>query len=753
MLLTALNGFAESSAASYAGRSVARVIDEFIAAGHPFVYSSNVVTAGLRVRNEPQGASAVEIVREILAPHGLLLRREADLWLIVPGRQTDDRGGDFPPTGSSRPVATIDTVVVAASRYEISRDPSASRFSFDRRDVQSMPDIGEDPLRVAQRLPGAAASGASAVAHFRGGAADEVGILLNGQRLFEPFHVRDYQTIFSAIDARAIEDVEVYTGGFPVRFGDRMSGVVIMNSLDVDSARQHEVGISTFNTSLLTAGREGSRNWLLSARRGNLDLIVDPKYGRPAYFDVFGEFGIDLGSSARLTANALYADDGVQVIIETDPEEREQVSSDTRNAQFWLELGSAWSPTLESHTVLSVVNYANRRRGEVNDPEKLVAAVVDDRDVRRIGFYQDWVWSPDEAHRTQWGLHAEFHEADYRYAGVARYGGLQARFERDAPDRLLTAAPRGSSYALYVADRWRLSDRLVLEWGLRWDDQTYTSEASDSQLSPRASLLLGLGARTELRVSAGRYQQAQSIQSLQIEDGITEFWPAQRSDAWVAGLRHVTERGLALRVEAFVRDIGSPRPRFENLFDPLGVVPELQADRVRLSPTSAEARGVELSADLTRGDWHWWATYTWSKATDEIAGRNVPRSWDQRHALQGGFGWKTARWTFDAAASVHSGWPTTMLELAPDGRAVPGPRNAEDLPLFASVDFRLSRRFRLPKGSLLAFLEVSNTLNRRNVCCIDWDLEEDEAGTALLESSRDYWMPLLPAVGLLWEFD
>jgi hypothetical protein len=96
-------------------------------------------------------------------------------------------------------------VVVAASRYEISRDISPSQFSIDRRTIQNMPDIGEDPIRVTQRLPGTAASGASAVAHFRGGEESEIGIMLNGQWLFDPFHIRDYQNIFSAIDARAIE--------------------------------------------------------------------------------------------------------------------------------------------------------------------------------------------------------------------------------------------------------------------------------------------------------------------------------------------------------------------------------------------------------------------------------------------------------------------------------------------------------------------------------------------------------------------
>jgi len=68
------------------------------------------------------------------------------------------------------------------------------------------------------------------------------------------------------------------------------------------------------------------------------------------------------------------------------------------------------------------------------------------------------------------------------------------------------------------------------------------------------------------------------------------------------------------------------------------------------------------------------------------------------------------------------------------------------------VDIRLSRKFDVRRGSLLAFVEISNLFNRRNVCCIDWDLEEDSGGNQALEFSNDYWMPLLPAIGILWEF-
>ena len=65
---------------------------------------------------------------------------------------------------------------------------------------------------------------------------------------------------------------------------------------------------------------------------------------------------------------------------------------------------------------------------------------------------------------------------------------------------------------------------------------------------------------------------------------------------------------------------------------------------------------------------------------------------------------------------------------------------------------RLSRRFRGPRGSLLVFVEISNALNRKNPRCVDWDVDEDDNEEPFLEQSLDYWMPLLPAIGVFWEF-
>lgn len=73
--------------------------------------------------------------------------------------------------------------------------------------MQNLPDLGEDPLRTAQHLPGTASARFSARSHIRGGEENETLIVLDGLPLVDPFHVRDYNNIFSTVDQRAISEI------------------------------------------------------------------------------------------------------------------------------------------------------------------------------------------------------------------------------------------------------------------------------------------------------------------------------------------------------------------------------------------------------------------------------------------------------------------------------------------------------------------------------------------------------------------
>lgn len=671
----------------------------------------------------------------------------------------------------------LDRLIVSASQYEFYREASGTPFAINQRAIHAMPDFGEDPVRTVHRLPGVAAGGLSAKMHFRGGDQNEVGIFLDGHRLLDPFHIRDYQSIFSAIDVRAIEEMEIYTGGFPVQHGNFMSGVILINSIRPAKPRSHELGFSVFSSSFLSSGinKGGNAEWLLSARRGNLDVVLNKNLGEPKYYDGFAKAQFALSPNVSLSAHALISNDSALVVTESDIEELERSDSNTNNAQFWLTLENHWTPSLSSKTLLSTSLFDNLRIASIDDEEKILASVSDSRDIELFGLRQDWRYDGLQHHVVQWGAEFENVNAHFAYVGQAEYFDFFERYQ-DVPDqqyRSANANPQGARYALYVSDRWKAAEKTSINLGMRWDRQSYKGAKSESQFSPRAGLLQRLGPDTDLRLTWGRYFQSQLVEELQIEDGIEHYFPAQRSEHWVLGVQHQLPRGVSLRLEAYRKDMDRLKPRFENLFDPHALIPELQPDRVRIEPTSARSEGIEISiGQQSQSGLNWWAALSHAKVSDRINGRTVRRSWDQRSAVQAGLSWSNDRWDLGLVTSYRTGWPTTSLTLseieAPpfglldedegededeeaDFVVIPGTRNSQQLGSFISLDFRVSRKFQIGTTRLSAYLEISNALDRRNPCCVDYD-SDDESGVVRLDRSSDYWLPMLPAVGVLWEF-
>jgi len=478
---------------------------------------------------------------------------------------------------------------------------------------------------------------------------------------------------------------------------------------------------------------------------------------------LFGQISVNFSPDTQLSANWLFAQDDVLIVLESAPDELEQSKSNTRNAQFWTRLDNRWTEALSSTSVLSIGSFRNNRIANTGDEQKFVSEVDDKRRVDQFGLRQDWTWGISDRHQLQWGFKIEHSKAVYDYQSAAEYFGLSALLV-GAPNlrsNTVAAKPNGESYALYLSERWKFAGHSFLETGLRWDRQTYTAPNSDSQLSPRISVFHPLSSSTDLRFSWGRYYQSQGINELQVEDGISDFSRAQRADHIIAGLYHRFRSGNSLRLEAFQKDMSRLRPRFENLFNPLTLIPELAADRVKISPSKARARGIEISFNHSGpGPFSWWTSYTFSSVTDTVNGKKRSRSWDQRHSWLAGVSFSTEKWEAGMVANVRTGWPQTKLLLVEnldiDGESqletVTGPRNASRYKVFATLDARISRKFAVKHGKLSAFFELTNATNRRNKCCSDYEINEDRDGNAILDLSKDNWLPLLPAVGILWEF-
>jgi hypothetical protein len=302
---------------------------------------------------------------------------------------------------------------------------------------------------------------------------------------------------------------------------------------------------------------------------------------------------------------------------------------------------------------------------------------------------------------------------------------------------------------LYASARYGITPRLATDVGVRWE--------SDSA-SPRLGMRYELGARTAVRASWGRMIQSQSIDELQVADGVTEFFAPQRTDHSSLAIEHRLANGIELRAELYEKRQRHLRPRFENLLNPLTLVPELQPDRVVIAPEHGRARGAEVlvarshAPESLTGALTWWLGYSWSIAKERESGAEVLRSWDQTHALSAGANWSTQHWNASLGFIQRSGWPTTAVTL--EGRK-PLPlvaalgRNAVRTAPYRSLNVRVARDFALDHSSLSVFLEVANALARDNPCCSAYEIDDDTAG---LEIEQQHAMPRIPSLGFLWQF-
>ena len=734
------------------------------ARGLSILYSSDLVQPSMRVRDEPRATQPRAVLEEILAPHGLKVADgpNGSLMLVRAPR---------PPTAASAAAATLpvpdpfpwrdlEEVIVSASHYEFVREPTPSVTALTAAQLEVLPDLGDDPVRAVARLPGVASSEFSAKSNMRGGEADETLFRFDDLRLQNPFHLKDFLSVFSSIDPSVISAMRIYAGGFPASYGDRMSSVIDIDPLLAPETAQRELALSFFNASALAAGsfNDGRSDWLASFRRSNLDVVVDalnPDIGSPTYFDLYGRLRHRFSEALAISANALVFDDEITL---ADSDQEEQARATYRDEYYWLRFDVEPSAALSGRALVARSEIGSARHGSA-DQEGVARGDLDDTREFTIDSVQtDWLWRINDATRLELGAEWRGMRGRYDYRDQVEFDVLflvPGAATETTRTRQLSARPDGHQLGAYANLRLEILRDLTAEVGVRWDQETLSSERND-QVSPRLSLLFTPGERLQLRSSWGRYFQTQAVSELQIADGVDGFLPPQRSDHLVVSVEYQHPVGVGVRLEAYRKAYRQVRARFENLLNSFVLLPELKPDRIRIAPERATADGVELTVRGHAEPVEWWLSYTWSTVEDEAAGTETRRSWDQPHFVSAGLVWQNPRWEVTLAGSYHTGWPTTavtLVETDPVGILEAGPRNGERLGDYGTLDLRIARKFEFERaGSLTVFAEINNVLGHANECCVEYEIEDEEGTGPTLDLHPLDYLPVTPSLGFIWRF-
>ena len=137
-------------------------LDSLRRAGVAVIYSDALVRPGMSVRRLPQGAPRQQL-DVVLADFGLqAVQGPGRSLLIVRAPRATSRVRPDATGAADRAVA-LQEIVISASRYELLRQGSGQGRYLGAADIVRSPDIGDDPLRMLARLPGAAFSASMAL--------------------------------------------------------------------------------------------------------------------------------------------------------------------------------------------------------------------------------------------------------------------------------------------------------------------------------------------------------------------------------------------------------------------------------------------------------------------------------------------------------------------------------------------------------------------------------------------------------------
>ncbi|MFC5412138.1 TonB-dependent receptor domain-containing protein [Larkinella bovis] len=466
------------------------------------------------------------------------------------------------------PGQALSEVTVTGNRSEekISDSPQMSKIDIPINQIRKIPAfLGEkDVLKVLQLMPGVQkGSEGSTGIYVRGGGPDQNLVILDDAIVYNANHLFGF---FSVFNGDALKSVELIKGGFPARYGGRLSSVIEMNMKEGNKEKLHgEGGIGLIASRLTLEGpiQKGKSSFLVSGRRTYLDVLARPIIKQQTdgqtvagyyFYDLNAKANYDFGPRNKLYLSGYFGQDRFYA---NDKESGTNINLDWGNTTATLRWNHLFSQRLFSNLSLIFSKYNFRISSDETD------AVSNDRfalryssGIRDFSLKYDIDFYPSPQHSLRFGVQSIAHR--FTPSAVVLQNTLINQFTTriDAIDVLESG--------LYAEDTWRPNARWRINAGIRLshfiqkqvnylrpEPRISAAYVLKPSLSVKASYALmnqyvhllsntGIGLPTDLWVPTT--DQVKPQQSQQIAVGIAKDF-ADKGSA----------RGLTLTVEGYYK--------------------------------------------------------------------------------------------------------------------------------------------------------------------------------------------------------
>jgi outer membrane receptor for ferrienterochelin and colicin len=591
-------------------------------------------------------------------------------------------------------------VVSAGAQESIIESSQMSVVKLRAEQIKSVPTLlGEvDLIKTLQLLPGvqSGSEGGSGM-YVRGGGPDQNLILLDGVPVYNASHLFGF---FSVFNSDAINNVQLIKGGFPARYGGRLSSVVDISMKEGNTKEfkgEGSIGLVSSKLTLEGPIQKDKTSFLLSGRRTYIDLLAYPIYkalnddgGTAGYFfyDLNAKLNHRISSKDHLYLSAYLGKD--KAYSRREESYRNIMGDSHYREEYGLQWGNItsalrWNRIFNNRLFLnSTLTYSSYQFDLIEEFEEKFSD--DDRDfyfgsyisgINDLAMKLDFEYIPNPSQYWRFGTNI----ADHTFKpGAIHYSSVWSADTVWGSSNILAR-----EYAAYIENDHKLNHWIKLNYGLRYSG-FYVDKNYYQSLQPRLSALAMLKPNLSLKAS---YADMTQYIHLLTNNGIglpTDLWvPAtpkirpQSARQYAIGLTNET-RDFEITVESFYKSM-------KNLIEYKEGSTFLHIDQDwqnKVVSGDGESYGAEFLIQKKMGRTTGWIGYTlsWSNRMFKTfmdgfeKVEKFPYKYDRRHDLSLTMTNKLAKnidlswsWVFGSGAAVSlpvssymSLYPTSNME-------------------------------------------------------------------------------------------
>ncbi len=469
--------------------------------------------------------------------------------------------------------------VTSVSKTAIQNRTQMSSIDLPVSTIKSLPAfLGEvDVMKAIQLLPGVqAGSEGSSGLYIRGGSPDQNLILLDGVPVYNVSHLFGF---FSVFNADALNSVEVMKGGFPARYGGRLSSVIDIRMKEGNKKEFHgEGGAGIVASRLMLEGPIGKKkntSFMISGRRTYIDLLAKPIIKSQTdgevdagyyFYDLNGKINFNLGKKDHLYFSGYFGDDKFYAKDKYNNNGANGNEVNTFNSG--LKWGNAtavgrWNHEFSRKLFGNLTFYFSRYNFDVFAEEKSESPTSNERYfLKYLSGIRDWSarydvdFLPNPNHFIKAGI-----------SGIAHFykpGAVQSKIKSDDfnEDTLIKYQfINAKELEAYIEDDIRISPKLKTNIGIHFTGFSVSSKLFTS-VQPRASIRYLI--TPDLSIKASYVQMNQYVHLL-TNSGIglpTDLWvpvttkiPPQIAHQFATGVAYNYKNGYEISVEGYYKSM------------------------------------------------------------------------------------------------------------------------------------------------------------------------------------------------------